>query len=47
MSKKNSHGIEVYLRVRPAKKLCQNINLEADENKIAFTFTRDGAKSGN
>ena len=45
MSKK-ANGIEVYVRVRPAKKPdLQQLRLHTDENKIEFCLKKDGLKN--
>ena len=44
MSKK-SKGIEVWLRVKPTKKPSNEVQLEAEEGKIEFKFTKDALKN--
>jgi len=44
-AKKPSKGIEVYIRVRPAKNPDKRqLTLHPDDNKVEFNFDRDGLK---
>ncbi|CDW78814.1 UNKNOWN [Stylonychia lemnae] len=47
MSKKQSKGIEVYLRIRPSKKSYPGLILDKEGNEVQFNFPKDGQKSGN
>eukprot|EP00347_Sterkiella_histriomuscorum_P022159 403331471 len=47
MSKKQSKGIEVFLRVRPSKKTYPGFVIDRDNNEVQYNFPKDGQKSGN
>jgi hypothetical protein len=42
---KPSKGIEVWVRVRPAKKPSKEMELVPEDGKIEFKFTKDGLKN--
>ena len=41
MAKGKGNGIEVYVRVRPSKKVDPQISLRADDDKIDFNLVKD------
>lgn len=45
MSKKGGKGIEVWVRVRPSKKPSRELELDAEDGKIEFKFSKDGLKN--
>ena len=44
MSKQNK-GIEVYVRIKPSKKPDRQLQLDIEDGKVDFAFTKDGLRN--